>query len=145
MALVQIPPTAGFTGLNVGSSFIATSQGTTSSSLVDLATVQSVTLTTGTKVLVLMSATASINTGGGNLVAKFGVGVSGATTRTADAEDGTFGLGTFTSGNPSRYTSFVYLTCTPGSNTFTMKYAVGQFGVTSTYSNRYLTVIDLGS
>lgn len=128
-------------------SFVATSETTaTNLTLADLATVQALTVTTGTKVLVLLSAEMSIATGGGNFIGRYGVAVSGATTRAANAnEDGNFGLGTMSSGDKTRYTSSIYLTCTAGSNTFTMKFASGQTGVASTFSNRRMTIIDLGS
>jgi hypothetical protein len=128
-------------------SFVATSETTaTNTTLADLATVQALTVTTGTKVLVLLSADMSIATGGGNFIGRYGVTVSGATTRAANAnEDGNFGLGTMSSGDKTRYTSSIYLTCTAGSNTFTMKFASGQTGVASTFSNRRMTIIDLGS
>jgi hypothetical protein len=128
-------------------SFVSTSETTaTTTTLADLATVQALTVTTGTKVLVLLTAEMSIATSGGNGIGRFGVAVSGATTRSANAdEDGFFGMGTFTSGNKTRNTSSIYLTCTAGSNTFTMKFASGQFGVASTFSNRRMTIIDLGS
>jgi hypothetical protein len=128
-------------------SFVATSETTsTGTTLADLTTVQALTVTTGTKVLVLLSAEMSTNTTGGNFIGRYGVAVSGATTRSANAnEDGLFGLGTFGNGDKTRYTSSIYLTCTAGSNTFTMKFATGQGGVTSTFSNRRMTIIDLGS
>jgi hypothetical protein len=143
MALVQIPSTSGFTGLNAGTNFVATTQTTTSTTYGNLTTAQTVTLTTGTKVLVILSAAVknSAQDGWGFV----SVAVSGATTRSSSDEDGKFvsGTGNIASYTPTVETTHVYLTCNAGSNTFTMQFKSD--GGTTTFANRRITVIDLGS
>ena len=128
-------------GINSNTNFVATSQTTTSTNFTDLATVQSITLTTGTKVLVLLSANTDNSAAGG--YGNISVAVSGATTRAATDADGLFLSGYNTSSPAAINTTHVYLTCTAGSNTFTMKFKSD--GGTETFANRRMTVIDLGS
>jgi hypothetical protein len=118
--------------------FVSDAESTTSGTFAGLTTAQTITMTTGTKVLVLLSAgMSSSNTGNAG---NFSVAVSGATTRSATTEDG----GTCAIGSTvSVFTTHVYLTLTAGSNTFTMQYRSA--GDTLTYRNRRMTIIDLGS
>jgi hypothetical protein len=138
MALTQFPPAAGFTGLNVQTNFVSTAESTSSGTFAGLTTAQAITMTTGTKVLVLLSSgMSSSNTGN---LGHQSVAVSGATTRSATQEDG--GTGAIGS-TVNVFTTHVYLTVTAGSNTFTMQFRSN--GDTLTYRNRRMTVIDLGS
>jgi hypothetical protein len=121
--------------------FVTTSQTTTSTSFISLATAQTITMTTGTKVLVLL--TTFYDNSAGNGFGRVSVSVSGATTRSASNEDGKLAADSNTSGPETVFTTHVYLTCTAGSNTFTMRFASD--GGTSTFENRRMTVIDLGS
>ena len=115
---------------------VSSFQTTTSTSYTDLATSgPAVTLTTGTKVLVIVSANASNSSG----VSLADFAVSGATTRTAT--DDTCLL--VPSGVNIAASQVTFLTVTAGSNTFTAKYRTNTS--TSTFGNRGITVIDLGS
>ena len=115
------------------SATVATAQSTSSSSYTDLATVgPAVTLTTGTKVLVICNSW----TDGGAWV---DFAVSGATTRSASDTTAV----SMSNVAPVRNGIATFLTVNAGSNTFTMKYRSNSGA--STYQNRQITVIDLGS
>ena len=121
---------------------VDTSQSTTSTSYVGLSTAQSVTLTTGTKVLVIISCFSQGSTQQGNFAS---YAVSGATTISAsDAwaiqNQGDGGVG---NKNQMQMSTVSYQTVTAGSNTFTMQFRGD--GQTATFRNRQITVIDLGS
>jgi hypothetical protein len=120
---------------------VGASQTTTSTTYTDLATSgPAVTLTTGTKALVIISARMSHGTTQDDRYPRMSFAVSGATTTSASDTYALIGGGT-----APRQRSFVGLvTVTAGSNTFTNKYSVSEGG-TSTFSNRQITVIDLGS
>jgi hypothetical protein len=124
---------------------VVTQQNTTSTSFTDLTTAgPAVTLTTGTKVLVIVTCWLTNGTSQGDAESDFAV--SGATTRAANEETSLYFKGD--AANTScglRASSATYLTVTAGSNTFTVKYR-RQAGVgTATFKNRQITVIDLGS
>jgi hypothetical protein len=122
-----------------GQSRVDTSQTTTSTSYVGLATAQTVTITTGTKVLIVVSAaTSAADTSFASYA------ISGATTLAAsdtwalrNAPDS----GTYSATLSYSYVS--YQTVTAGSNTFTMQFKSA--GGIVAFSNRQMTVIDLGS
>lgn len=118
--------------------FVSDAESTTSGTFAGLTTAQTITMTTGTKVLVLLSAGMSSSSTGnaGNI----SVAVSGATTRSATTADGAIAA---ILSNTSVFTTHVYLTVTAGSNTFTMQYRSA--GDTLTFRNRRMTIIDLGS
>lgn len=116
---------------------VTTAQTTTSTSYTDLATVgPSVTVTTGTKALVMV--TCQVENSGG-AAAFMSYAVSGATTIAA--------ADTTAVGNKStsfiRATACSIVTLTAGSNTFTAKYKVG--ASTGTFERRTIAVINLGS
>jgi len=116
---------------------VATSQTTTSTSFTDLATVgPSVTVTTGTSVLVFVSAFLD-NT---NEQIQCDFDISGATTRSATA---TTALITRNNSGQARLgaTRVNLVTVTAGSNTFTMKYSVN--AGTGTFADRVITVVPL--
>ena len=137
MAIVKVPtPLAGLTS---ATSFVATSQSTTSASFVDLATTQSVTLTTGTKVLVLIGAEISSDSAQRGAIMSFAI--SGATTLSAAAD---WGAG-FQGGDKFFISRHSTHTVTAGSNVFTAKFAIRAEPNTANFGNRYITVIDLGS
>lgn len=123
---------------NVGNATaaVATAQTTTSTSYTDLATSgPAVTLTTGTKVLVMVTC-AIENTSSTSLMS---YAVSGATTiAAADAA----ALAN-KSANFIQATTTSLITVTAGSNTFTAKYKVN--GGTGTFERRTINVVDLGS
>jgi hypothetical protein len=125
------------------SATVATSQGTTSSGYTDLATAgPAVTLTTGTKVLVIISAFMYNNVSDGRVYMDFGI--SGATTRSATDSTALGHWSTIANGPRIRHSSASFVTVTAGSNTFTAKYRRDYDG-TATFENREITVIDLGS
>ena len=137
-----------FTGISAaptsGTASVATSQSVTNAAYTDLATVgPSVTLTTGTKALVIVAADFSVATNGVGAYMSFAV--SGATTQAAaDIYASIFRVtGTTFGFTASRV---VYLNAlTAGSNVFTAKYSSGSGSFAATFANRYLAVIDLGS
>ena len=120
-----------------GANYSSPDQNTTSTSYVDLATVNSVTVTTGTKVLVIWS-----NQGYNQSSTSYNyvsVAVSGATTIAASDDWPRVSYGDkVSSGTFQRI-----FTVTAGSNTFTMKYRVN--AGTGVFYTRSLSVIDLGS
>jgi hypothetical protein len=122
--------------------FVTTSQSTSSTSFTGLTTAQTITMTTGTKVLVLL--TAALDSGSASAVGNISVNVSGATTRSSTIQDCQMMAGANQPADPFiTFTTHVYLTCTAGSNTFTMQFRTD--GSTINYQNRRMTVIDLGS
>ena len=136
--------TVNWTGaaLNAGTATVATSQTTTSGTYTDLATAgPAVTITTGTKALVVLTAQISNDAALG--LASMGFAVSGATTLAAAQ---TTALSGRANADFISQMSAVYLVTglTAGSNTFTAKYQRLSLG-TSTFSNRVITVIDMGS
>jgi len=131
-------------GLVTANNYVDSNQGTTSTSYTALTTAQSVTLTTGTKVLVLLSCRTYNDDASAGNGASMSYEISGATTLAAD-DDWSVGLQKFYGQNVQQsFTRHSYQTVTAGSNTFTCvfkKWGSGQ----SFWSNRSITVIDLGS
>jgi hypothetical protein len=122
-------------------STVATQQTTTSGSYTALATSQSVTLTTGTKVLVILTAECSANNGGYQFMS---FAVSGATTIAAsDTYCLKNAISSSVSDDQQRHSAVNFLTVTAGSNTFTAQFK--QSGGNAIFQNRQITVIDLGS
>jgi hypothetical protein len=120
---------------------VATSQTTTSTSYTDLATAgPAVTITTGTKALVIISAKLNASAAGNAVFVGFAV--SGATTIAA-ADASALGTSDAVGARPYQSSYVTKATLTAGSNTFTLKYVVS--GGTGTFANREITVIDLGS
>jgi len=125
----------------VASASVLTAQTTTSTSYADLATAgPSVTLTTGSEALVTISAILGQGADSGQVIYA-SVAVSGASTIAASNNYSLFLNGddfVSTSGNVSLSTTFKLTGLTPGSNTFTMKYATSSS--TARFENRHLTV-----
>jgi hypothetical protein len=123
---------------------VGTQQSTTSGTYVGLTTAQSVTLTTGTKVLVLISANFQNDTSNGGAFMSYAI--SGATTLAAADS---FGVGITYGGsvtdNTTLATRHSFQTVTAGSNTFTAQFRRTAGTGTSFFSARSITVIDLGS
>ena len=123
---------------------VATTQTTTSTTYTDLATAgPAVTLTTGTKALVIISAFVEENQGNKDDFMSFAV--SGSTT-TAASDAVALKQHTNTAGGSSpgfRASAATIVTLTAGSNTFTAKYR--STGTDGYFSNRSIIVIDLGS
>jgi len=131
--------------LNTANSTVTTSQSTTSSSYTDLSTSQSVTLTTGTKVMVIVSSYMIQNTLGYGAAVSYAI--SGATTTAVSDQWAVYFEETPRVGNGVSMSYVSYQTVTAGSNTFTLKfksiYSAGS--QTATFANRQITVVDLGS
>lgn len=122
---------------------VATSESTTSTTYVDLATAgPAVTITTGTKALVIVTAEQYANT---SERSNTGYAVSGASTVAATDTTALRLYGSSANVPQMRASSVSLLTgLTAGSNTFTCKYKAG-VGATAIFSNRVITVIDMGS
>ncbi len=125
-------------------SFVATEESTTSDTFTALTTAQAVTLTTGTKVLVIIGCNGfNDSTSGGFQMA---YSISGATTRTV-ATDGRLSM----SRNQGvanvnfSYSRHFYLTVTAGSNTFTAQFKRNGGNGEAFFADRYISVVDLGS
>lgn len=117
---------------------VLTQQGTTSTSYTDLATAgPSVTVTTGTKALVVINGESFNST---TQASSMSFAVSGATTIAAANDSALLNYGTADMGASQ---VFLLTSLTAGSNVFTAKYKVN--GGTGTFANRRITVIDMGS
>jgi len=123
------------------SATVTTSEGTSSSSFTDLTTAgPAVTLTTGTKALVILSCYLEQTNG---WEAYMGYAVSGSTTISATTAK-CLQIRVFNNGNTNLQASIAdMVTLTAGSNTFTAKYASAYS--TATFAYREIIVIDLGS
>ena len=114
---------------------INTAENTTSTSYTDLTTAgPAVTVTTGTKALVIITSELSHSATG---VARASFAVSGATTQAANDDYDLHSQGDLT----DRFSSASYVTLTAGSNTFTMKYRVNSG--TGYFSDRQIFVINM--
>ena len=131
---------AGGSGPANDTNAVTTSQTTTSTSYTNLTTTQAVTLTTGTKALICLSATVKSTDPLGFAYASFAV--TGASTVAASD---TYGLRTEGIQDNQYGTSFVITGLTAGSNTFTMKFRTNNLGYPASFNNRIISVIDMGS
>lgn len=134
---VNIGPTAvGVIAADTAS--VLTNQSTTSTSYTDLSTVgPSVTLTTGTKVIVAVTCYTDPSGAGASGAMSFAV--SGATT-TAASDDFAAGLVGLSASGWAGVISWVgTVTVTAGSNTFTAKYKRGS-AATHNFQDRYISV-----
>ncbi len=119
---------------------VDTSQTTQSTSYTDLATSgPAITVTTGTRALVIHGANMSNNTINGFAV--MGITISGASSISAnDAKAFAFKSGVVDQSIQACWTE-LYTTLTPGSNIFTAKYKTTNAAHTATFLRRHLTVI----
>jgi hypothetical protein len=127
------------------SATVATEETTTSGTYTDLTTAgPAVTLTTGTKVLVIITADIRAMSAARN--GSMSYAISGATTSAASQDD-CLGNARVLSGavDPARMSSASRRTVTAGSNTFTAKYKSADGSATITFKDRNIIVIDLGS
>ncbi len=121
---------------------VATDESTTSTSYTDLTTSgPAVTLTTGTKVLVIVTTRIINDTTNG--YSYMGYAVSGATTIAATNDTALWLQRGNTQAN-YRASAVSRITVTAGSNTFTAKYQTAG-GNTANFSYREIFVMDLGS
>jgi hypothetical protein len=123
--------------------FVSTAQSTTSTTYAALGTAQAVTLTTGTKVLVLLSMSATSDNNTNNPRSFMSVAVSGATTIAASDANSVMSRCVQANVLNGRVGVSLFLTCTAGSNTFTAQFRQPDY--TGTFSDRQMIVIDLGS
>ena len=123
-----------------GVSRVNTQESTTSTSFVNLTTTQAVTLTTGTKALVSLSCQIVAN--GTAEQPCMSVAITGASSVSAASS---ISLNTYNTAAQQAYgISILFTGLTAGSNVFTAKFAdLG--GRTSSFQNREISVIDLGS
>jgi len=117
--------------------FVSTQQSTTSNSFTDLTTTQAVTVTTGTKALVIVGA--AINSDGGSGGGYVGCTVSGASSISAST-DQAFGYNSQVGSK-----AFMYDNLTAGSNTFTLKFRRLNATGNAYFSDREIVVVDMGS
>ncbi len=119
---------------------VNTNQSTTSTSYTDLTTVgPGITVDTGTIAIVMFAADVANNTS--NSLSKTTVAVSGSST-VAASDDWMLSFDGNAASNFSRGSMVhVFSGLTPGSNTFTMKYAVGSN--TGSFQRREINVIPL--
>jgi hypothetical protein len=124
---------------------VASQQATTSTSFTDLATVGSVTITTGTKALVSI-VTEMAKTGSATPDAQMSFEVSGASTIAAGMNPYgcRFQMGDAVGASVQFGGTWVVTGLTAGSNTFTTKFRDAAGG-TSYFANRTISVVDLGS
>jgi hypothetical protein len=114
---------------------VNTTEATSSSSYVGLTTAQTITMTTGTKVLVLLS----YNFAADDAVEAYAsVAVSGATTTAAADANSAFAQSSKSGGYRFSVSNAIPLTVTAGSNTFTMQFR-GSGNISC--NNRTMTVI----
>ena len=116
---------------------VNTLQSTSSTTYVGLTTAQTITMTTGTKALVLLSGllTANIDT-----IPKASVAVSGATTIAAADSNSAQAQSSVTGGYTFVFSNAIPLTLTAGSNTFTMQFR-NNSATSVSFSDRCMTVI----
>jgi hypothetical protein len=119
---------------------VDTAETTTSTTYTALTTAQAVTLTTGTKVLVIVSSNISPGTSGSSSFMSYAV--SGATTIAAN-DNVAISCGASSAALRGSASYVSYQTVTAGSNTFTAQFKTSTG--TTTFSNRQIIVIDLGS
>lgn len=119
---------------------VETSEGTTGTSFTDLATVgPTLTLTTGARAVVYVTADITNNTAGQSGRATFEV--SGATTVSAqDFRALRVTIPSTTGAGNIRASVSTVIALTPGSNTFKMVYRASGGGSTATFQNRRLMV-----
>jgi hypothetical protein len=138
--------TAGGASFNTGTNYVSTSQSTTSTSYVGLTTAQAVTVTTGTKALVSISASFE-NGAGVNVGARMSFAISGATT-VAASDDFSTGIAFLATGGGNFQmksgATFLVTGLTAGSNVFTAQFKKGA-GDTPGFAQRTINVVNLGS
>lgn len=121
---------------------VATSQTTTNTGFVDLATVgPAVTVTTGTMALVIL--TAGLYNSTANGYAQMAYGITGATTLVASNDRMLQLRAAAVNQQLNGSAMFLQGGLTPGSNTFTAKYSVASGGGTATFLDRRIAVIGL--
>ena len=138
-----VTPTAA--GITNDTATVATSQSTTSTSFTDLTTAgPAVTVTTGTKVLVIVTAQVTSATATPSISARMDFGITGATTRAATNATA-YLVKSDTNGDVTgRASAANIVTVTAGSNTFTAKYSTSSAGAACSFADRSIIVVNLG-
>ena len=122
--------------------YVAAPQTTTSGDWTDLATAgPAVTLTTGTKALVIITSYMKNNTSGRG--AQMSFVVSGATSLAADTARSLWIVNNSSADIFLQSSACYLVTLTAGSNTFTAKYQRTGGGGTAEFGDRYITVINM--
>jgi hypothetical protein len=126
-----------------GTAFVAANENTSSSTYTNLTTAgPAVTVTTGTKALVIISS--EFQNGAATFTGFMSVDISGATTVAAtDAKAIKIFLASSSNTQQTLTQAIIYTGLTAGSNTFTAKYRAA--ASTAYYTNRYISVVDMGS
>jgi len=134
----------GAASFNTSSATVATGEATTSTSYVALTTALAVTVTTGTKALVSIGSRMA-NGAATNTSAYMGFAISGATTVAATDQYavGYQYFGSTVNYQPVQNGTFLVTGLTAGSNTFSTRYRSN--GDSITFTNRIISVVDLGS
>jgi hypothetical protein len=135
----------GTISFNTARNYVATSETTSSTSFTGLTTAGAVTVTTGTKALVSLSAVFD-NAAGANVVAYMGFAISGATTVASSDE---YAVGAKLWASPGNFknkqgAAFLVTGLTAGSNTFTTQFKKGA-GDVPAFAERTIVVVNLGS
>ena len=128
-----------------GTNEVTPNESTTSSSYTDLSTPgPAVTLTTGTKALVIVTCFMQQNSSSG-AYGFMSFAVSGASSVSATDTKAVYNRMVYSSDDGMRASAVTLLTgLTAGSNTFTAKYKASGAG-TPSFNNRSIVVIDMGS
>ena len=116
---------------------VNTLQSTSSTSYVGLTTAQVITMTTGTKALVILSGVLSANI---DTIPRASVAVSGATTIAASDANSASTQCTVSGGYSFVFSNAIPLTLTAGSNTFTMQFK-NNSATSVSFLERCMTVI----
>jgi hypothetical protein len=125
----------------ITTSEVVTLESTTSTSYTDLTTGgPAVTLTTGTKAMVIITSQGSTNTADSQSYISFAI--SGATTLAA-TDDNCLVYTSATTSDPYRASMVQVVTVTAGSNTFTLKYRSSNGAVLASFTRRQLTVFGM--
>lgn len=129
---------------NNASALTVGAQSTTSTSFTGLSTATAVTVTTGTKALVMITVQLANNTLNEQTWASYAI--SGASSISA-SENWSIYEENPSTGTLPRYTTatraYIHTGLTAGSNTFTLQYKVG--GGTGSFGYRSISVVDMGS
>ena len=127
---------------NNATDFVSTNQTTTSTSYTGLATASSVTVTTGTKALVMLTCELEMTSTSDRAFMSYAV--SGATTiASSDAFALNMKIAAAQTIDAHSY-AYIVTGLTAGSNTFTTQFRSGS-GATIYFANRRISVVDMGS
>lgn len=125
----------------IESNEVLTAETTTSTAYTDIATAgPAVTLTTGTRALIIITGQGETNTADSQSYISYAV--SGAST-VAASDDNCLVFTSATTADPYRASSIRHQTLTAGSNTITLKYRSSNGAVTATFRRRQVIVFGM--